>query len=236
MTSKLTEKQQEIVSFWNSPAGYEGYDTYPGHGLLSEAESQAWQMTLRRLLPPPPRDVLDVGTGTGFLALLLGQMNYQVTGIDLSEKMLTEAKQKAADLVAPPSFELGNAEDPPFPPASFDIICNRLVLWTLLSPQLALIRWHGLLRPGGMVIAIEWIKENSGSSWEPYSSEVRSSLPLWRAKSSATYIEMFQDAGFMDVKAIPLPEIYEAEKATEWALPRTAICGWKNEHGPESSL
>jgi ubiquinone/menaquinone biosynthesis C-methylase UbiE len=50
--------------------------------------------TLRSLLPPALAEVLDVGTGTGFLALLLAELRYRVVGIDLAPDMLEIARSK----------------------------------------------------------------------------------------------------------------------------------------------
>ncbi|GAB6139097.1 class I SAM-dependent methyltransferase [Halanaerobaculum tunisiense] len=43
---------------------------------------------------PESGKVLDVATGTGTYAVALAEAGYQVTGIDLSQAMITEAKQK----------------------------------------------------------------------------------------------------------------------------------------------
>ena len=50
-----------------------------------------------RLLPSPPPRVLDVGAGTGFLAILLARNGYLVSALDLSEGMLGRLKAKADD-------------------------------------------------------------------------------------------------------------------------------------------
>jgi ubiquinone/menaquinone biosynthesis C-methylase UbiE len=59
--------QQEIIAHWNGRS--REYDSRPHHGLQSQREKDVWLETLRSLLPPSPAEVLDVGTGTGFLAL-----------------------------------------------------------------------------------------------------------------------------------------------------------------------
>lgn len=45
-----------------------------------------------------PRSVLDLACGTGSMSILLAREGYRVTGVDLSEEMLTVAAQKAAAL------------------------------------------------------------------------------------------------------------------------------------------
>jgi protein-L-isoaspartate O-methyltransferase len=57
---------------------------------------------LRPLLPPPPADILDVGTGTGFLALLLAELGHRVSGIDLSEGMLVRVRRSLRCIGQPP--------------------------------------------------------------------------------------------------------------------------------------
>src|SRR5699024_6087406 len=48
-----------------------------------------------------------------------------------------------------------DASDPPFEPASVDVVLARHILWTLPHPSAALRRWAGLLRPGGRLVLIE---------------------------------------------------------------------------------
>ncbi|MEX0750659.1 MAG: methyltransferase domain-containing protein [Dehalococcoidia bacterium] len=78
--------QQRITACWNMASA--SYDATPGHGIMSSAERDAWLAMLRDVLPPPPCDVLDVGTGTGFLAFHARQLGHRVRGIDLSVQML----------------------------------------------------------------------------------------------------------------------------------------------------
>jgi len=67
-----------------------------------------------------PRRILDIATGTGSVALLLAQRGYQVTGVDLSEAMLQQARRKAESLGLNPDFFRRDAAELNLPARSFD--------------------------------------------------------------------------------------------------------------------
>jgi SAM-dependent methyltransferase len=73
-------------------------------------------------LASPPRRVLDVGTGTGAVARLVGERfpEAEVVGADLSAEMIDEARR----LTESPriSYQVGDAQRLPFADASFDLI------------------------------------------------------------------------------------------------------------------
>jgi hypothetical protein len=61
--------QDRITGFWNTIAA--GYEAHEGNvAAVGSDEYKAWVKALRDLLPPAPANVLDVGTGTGFVALM----------------------------------------------------------------------------------------------------------------------------------------------------------------------
>lgn len=132
------------------------YDNSPGHGIHSEQEKQAWIKILSNALDQKQGlRILDVGTGTGALALLLAEMNHEVTGIDLSNEMLNKAREKAKTNNLKIEFRAGDAETPPFEQESFDAIVNRHLLWTLPNPDSAVRAWKDLLKPGGKLAIID---------------------------------------------------------------------------------
>ena len=51
-----------------------------------------------------PRTAVDLACGTGSVSVLLAQTGLDVTGVDMSEEMLTMAQQKAQDMKNPPRF------------------------------------------------------------------------------------------------------------------------------------
>jgi SAM-dependent methyltransferase len=142
----MNEDKKIIRDFWNSRS--QTFDKSPGHYAASKEEEEAWKLLLRSKLGDAKK-VLDVGSGTGFLSLMLGDMGYEVVGVDLSEKMIALASAKAKKKGFSIDFHQDDAEQLGFENNSFDAIVNRAVLWTLPHPEIAVREWMRVLRPGG---------------------------------------------------------------------------------------
>jgi ubiquinone/menaquinone biosynthesis C-methylase UbiE len=110
----------------------------------------------------PGHDVLDLGSGTGTLVLLVKQHcpAARVTGVDIDPRILAIARRKVAAARVDVRLVEGSATDPPFPPASFDRVLTTLVLHHLTTPQKhdALVAARRLLRPGGQLHVADWGK------------------------------------------------------------------------------
>ena len=139
-----------IRAFWDEAA--DGFDAEPDHGLRDAAVRDAWTRRLRAWLPPAPCDVLDLGCGTGSLALLAVEAGHRVVGVDLSPRMVERARAKLARAA---TVLIGDAANPPVGDRRFDVALVRHVIWTLPDPHAALRRWVSLLRPGGRLVLIE---------------------------------------------------------------------------------
>jgi ubiquinone/menaquinone biosynthesis C-methylase UbiE len=100
-------------------------------------------------------NILDVGTGTGFLALLFAELGHSVTGIDISNCMLEKSRCNADRLKLTVDFMHGDAENLPFDDGSFDIVMNRYLLWTLPDPKTAVNEWSRVVKSGGKLILID---------------------------------------------------------------------------------
>ncbi|WNI14891.1 methyltransferase domain-containing protein [Actinacidiphila sp. ITFR-21] len=137
--------------FWDAAA--EDFDDEPDHGLRDPRVRAAWAVRLRSWLPGGPSDVLDLGCGTGSLALLAAEQGHRVTAVDRSPRMARLARRKLAGTAA--RVVVGDASRPPVRPGGFDTVLVRHVLWTLPDPVAALRHWARLLRPGGRLVLVE---------------------------------------------------------------------------------
>jgi len=141
----------EEIEIWDAEAP--AFDEAADHGLRDPAVREVWRRLLLDLLPPAPAQVADLGCGTGTLALLLAEEGFDVAALDFSPAMVSRARAKTAATTV--RVVEGDAYDPPLPPASYDVVLSRHVLWAMPSPATALERWAGLLRPGGRLVLVE---------------------------------------------------------------------------------
>lgn len=200
--------QAKINEMWDGAA--HEYDSRPSHGIQDATQMAAWEAALRPLLPTPPADVLDIGTGTGIIAMLLADLGYRVRGVDLSEAMLSEARRKAEHAGLSARFEIGDAMDPRGEPASIDAVVSRHVLWTLTDPPRALKSWLRLLRPGGRLVIIDGLW---GAKPDPRMTDMAASLPLLGPSVSLDDIRgLVAAAGFVDVVVSDLVDVDRVER------------------------
>ncbi len=123
------------------------------HNDLKDEISGRWLTEMALYLKKPgPLDILDVGTGTGYFAILLAKEGHRVTGIDMTPSMIEEAKRTAAEEKADVRFLVGDAQDTGLPGESFDAIVTRNLTWTLPDPEQAYREWQRLLKQDGVLL------------------------------------------------------------------------------------
>lgn len=156
---------RENIAYWTNRAqGYSAVNqeelSSSQHGVWGKVLSQEIQ---RQFPGQAPQDiqVLDIGTGPGFFAILLAEQGYSVTGVDYTAQMLSQAKKNAGKLSENIRFLQMDAEDLRFPDACFDVIVTRNVTWNLHNPENAYCQWVRVLRPGGLLL-------NFDANWYRY--------------------------------------------------------------------
>jgi len=102
-----------------------------------------------------PRSAVDLACGTGSVAVLLAQKELRVTAVDLSEEMLTVARQKAMTLENQPLFLCQNLKDLYLPRGVDLAVCALDSLDYITDPAdcaEAIRRVYKVLNPGGIFI------------------------------------------------------------------------------------
>ena len=113
----------------------------------------AWRGYLEeKLAAADSLNILDVGTGAGFFAIILGSLGHQVTGIDMSGDMLHQAKQNVLAAGSRAEFRKMNAQALDFADDTFDVVISRNLTWTLPDAMQAYREWRRVLKPGGRLL------------------------------------------------------------------------------------
>lgn len=196
----LSIAHEAIGAFWEHES--REYDRRDGHGIFSDAERDLWKTSLSAI--PPDALVLDIATGTGFVAHLLAEMGHRVTGVDASAAMLAEARTKTGDRGFDITFEHGATERLPFGDASFDAVTARHLTWTLLEPEQAFNEWHRVLVPGGTMITD--CSLNPRVAAHHYTEDIVAVLPFGDVTEPTPVVDVLRAAGFTDVDIVIVGE------------------------------
>ncbi|MBI5855816.1 MAG: methyltransferase domain-containing protein [Nitrospirae bacterium] len=167
--------------------------------------------------------VLDLGSGTGYPALLGAQTvgrSGSVTGMDLAEQMLAVARRKAAALgLANVTFRAGDVTTLPFEANSFDAVTSRFCLMFLPEIPKAGAEIARVLKPGGWLAVAVWSTPDKNPSirisMEAINQVVELPPPdpaapgIFRLAKPGDLAGMLQQAGLADVT--------EQEFLAEWS-------------------
>ena len=126
--------------------------------LTNDVDYESWVDFAHTILEKEglkPRTVADLACGTGSATRILARRGYQVTAVDLSEEMLTEAMDKCADLEQLPVFVHQNLARLRLPRAVDMAVCFLDSLDYILDPAdcaAAIRQTYKALNPGGIFI------------------------------------------------------------------------------------
>jgi SAM-dependent methyltransferase len=208
-----SDAQAHITTFWNTVAA--DYEAHAGNvAEYGSAQYQRWVDALAAVLPARPSDILDVASGTGYVALAAASLGHRVTAVDLAPAMLEELVAHATAHGLAVDTRLGDAVAPDFPPARFDAVTSRHLLWTLRNPASAMASWRELLRPGGRLVAVDglWFTKCNDGHTPPlfaahYTADTKSELPFMHLDRPEPILAMLAASGFADPAAEPRPDL-----------------------------
>ena len=127
---------------------------------LTTREHEFKRRLVDQLGPEPGQRILDLGCGTGTLALLVKgrQPEVAVSGLDADPEMLARAEEKAAEAGADVELSEGRSDAMPYADESFDAVVSTLFFHHLSRPvrDATAAEVLRVLAPGGELHVADW--------------------------------------------------------------------------------
>jgi SAM-dependent methyltransferase len=104
----------------------------------------------------PGQKVLDVGCGTGVVAVTAARLGATVTALDLTPELLEKARENAQIAKVSIEFLEGDVEALPFKNGTFDVVLSQFGHMFAPRPAVAVSEMLRVLRPGGRIAFSTW--------------------------------------------------------------------------------
>ena len=152
--SELGKKEQVAKMFDNISEDYDGLNR-----VISLGIDVSWRKKVVKLVGENnPKQILDIATGTGDLALMMAQLNPEkIVGLDISSGMLEVGEQKVARANLSNKIEMivGDSENIPFNDNTFDAITVSFGVRNFENLDKGLTEIFRVLKPGGKFVVLE---------------------------------------------------------------------------------
>jgi SAM-dependent methyltransferase len=110
----------------------------------------------------PGQEVLDVGCGTGVVAITARRQGAKVTGLDLTPELLSRAKDHGGVAgYEDVRWQEGDAEALPYADGQFDVVLSQFGHMFAPRPEVATREMLRVLRPGGTIAFATWPPEHA---------------------------------------------------------------------------
>lgn len=187
------------AAFWNKLA--ESYAAKP----VENPDAFERKIAITQAELTPESVVLDIGCGTGSLALRLAPDAAHVHGLDCSSEMIRIARGKMRDQgTSNVTFHTGpfDAHFTQLEDRSLDCVCAYSILHLIPDRATALAHIHRLLKPGGVFVSSTVCLGTSGVPYRPILAVMRwiGKAPWVAIISRETVAQEMRDAGFVDVE------------------------------------
>jgi len=126
---------------------------------LEAVTTPAAAQLVRRADIRPGQHVLDVGCGTGVVAITAALRGAKVTGLDLTPELLERARENARTAEVSVEWHEGDAESLPFPDGAFDVVLSQFGHIFAPRADVALSEMLRVLAPGGTIAFNTWPPE-----------------------------------------------------------------------------
>jgi SAM-dependent methyltransferase len=187
----MSDSQEQLRTEFNEWArAGKGESMERGHRPVGE-------QAIQKMRVPADARVLDVGCGSGWASRLLAGLatNGRVTGIDISDEMITLARESSRTFPNV-DFEIASAEQLPFNDSEFTHAFSMESLYYYRDIPRALKEIHRVLRPDGVFVAVVDLYWESQATHQ-WIDTLKVPVELL---SVADYRSLFIDAGFVSIR------------------------------------
>ena len=112
--------------------------------------------------------VLDVGTGSGSVAVAAARAGASVVGVDITDRWFDEARRRADAAGVDIELMIGDAEDLPADPASFDVVLSSFAAIFAPRHEVVAAELTRVCRRGGTIGMTAWPPD--GANWKLFST------------------------------------------------------------------
>lgn len=146
MSPEVEGVKTRLKHFWMA-GDYDRFSRYMESGARDFYE---------RLEITPGCRLLDVGCGSGQLALIAAKDGLEVTGVDIASNSVERARERAQAEGLRAHFEEADAETLPFEDASFDVVASLIGAMFAPRPDLVAKELLRVCKPGGTIAMANW--------------------------------------------------------------------------------
>ena len=152
--SDLGKKEQVTKMFDTISKNYDGLNR-----IISLGIDVKWRKKVVEIVGENnPKQILDIATGTGDLAMMMAQLNPErIVGLDISSGMLEVGKEKIANAKLSEKIEMivGDSEDMPFENNTFDAITVSFGVRNFANLDKGIREIARVLKPSGVLVILE---------------------------------------------------------------------------------
>jgi ubiquinone/menaquinone biosynthesis C-methylase UbiE len=186
--------------------------------LTQSVAEEVADVILELVNATPQTSFLEPGVGTGLNVLPLVRRGYSVTGIDVSQEMLDQFRQKFHKVPQNLSLLQADASRLPFLDRSFDVVLTVHMVHTVSNWKTFLNEIDRVLKPRGFYLNAQWITPPARLEFERYFRTILSryertqvSKPGDKAIQEINVEEYFHNKGYQSTYLV----------AKEWTVSNT---------------
>lgn len=129
------------------------------YGIIARGMERRATEMLGALPIEPGERVLDIACGSGQWTIPAARRGARVTGVDIAENWLAQARKRAAQEGLDVRLDVGDAEELPYEDGSFDVVLSLIGAMFAPRPARVAAEMLRVCRPGGRIVMTNWTPE-----------------------------------------------------------------------------